>query len=273
MPGGRLTHQERLEIAEGLAEGLTYTEVAGRLDRPISTVTREVARNGGAGAYRADAAQQSTIRRARRRGQAPAPSTAASNDPAVDGAHGRDPEAVHELEEQFTALMVGTGLPRMTARVLTCLYVTDAGSLTATELAQRLKVSPASISKAVGELEQQELIRRERDPGRRRDRYVIDADAWFRGWMASARQNTMLADFARHSAQTLGATTPAGTRMQDIGHFFEHVGQTMIQAAEQWRQAHATRPATRGQELSGRSPDRVPSRGQEAPDPPGAPGQ
>ncbi|MER5930930.1 MarR family transcriptional regulator [Streptomyces sp. NPDC002054] len=235
MPGGRLTHQERREIAEGLTAGLTYTEIAGRLDRPVSTVTREVARNGGPGGYRAEAAHRATTARASRRKQTPAPAAPAASR-TVDDVHGRDPEAVHELAEQFTAMMVGTGLPRMTARVLTCLYVTDSGSLTATELAQRLQVSPASVSKAVGELEQQELIRRERDPGRRRDRYVIDADAWFRGWMASARQNTMLADFARHSARTLGPATPAGTRMQDIGDFFEHVGRTMIRAAEEWRQ-------------------------------------
>ncbi|MCX4804285.1 helix-turn-helix domain-containing protein [Streptomyces sp. NBC_01214] len=237
MPGGRLTHDERQAIAEGLEEGLSYTDIAGRLGRPISTVTREVARNGGPSAYRAEAAHRATTGRARRRKQPTTPATA----PTTSVAHGRDPEAVLELEEQFTAMMVGTGLPRMTARVLTCLYVTDGGSLTATELAQRLQVSPASVSKAVGELEQQELIRRERDTGRRRDRYVIDADAWFRGWMASARQNAMLADFALRSAQVLGATTPAGERMQDIGHFFEHVGRTMIEAAEQWRQADAAR--------------------------------
>ncbi|MEU4547732.1 GbsR/MarR family transcriptional regulator [Nonomuraea dietziae] len=239
MPGGRLTRQDRQKIAEGLAEGLTYTEIAGRLDRPVSTITREVARNGGPGGYRADQAQQATQGRSRRRKPTPAP-------PTVTDVHGRDPEAVHELEEQFTVMMVGTGLPRMTARVLTCLYVTDGGSLTAAELVQRLQVSPASISKAVGELEQQELIRRERDPRRRRDRYVIDADAWLRGWMASARQNTMLADFARQGAQVLGATTPAGTRMQDIGHFFEHVGQAMIQAAEEWRQAYAAKRTANG---------------------------
>ncbi|MCX5381132.1 MarR family transcriptional regulator [Streptomyces sp. NBC_00091] len=236
MPGGRLTHEERREIAEGLVGGLTYTEIAVRLDRPVSTVTREVARNGGPAAYRADTAHRATVGRARRSRQGPAPAA-----PAVDdAAHGHDPGAVRELEEQFTAMMVGTGLPRMTARVLTSLYVTDGGSLTATELAERLQVSPASISKAVGELEQQELIRREREPGRRRDRYVIDADAWFRGWMASARQNAMLADFARRSARTLGAATPAGTRMQDIGDFFEHVGRTMIRAAEEWRQERDT---------------------------------
>lgn len=162
MPGGRLTHHERQAIAEGLREGLSYTDIAGRLGRPISTVTREVARNGGPAAYRADAAHRATTGRARRRKQPPAPAAS----PTGGDFHGRDPEAVLELEEQFTAMMVGTGLPRMTARVLTCLYVTDEGSLTATELAQRLQVSPASVSKAVGELEQQELIRRERDPGR-----------------------------------------------------------------------------------------------------------
>lgn len=241
MPGGRLTHQDRQKIAVGLAEGLTYTEIADGLDRPISTITREVARNGGPGGYRADQAQQATQGRARRRKP-----TSAKIPPAAVDAHGRDPKAVHELEEQFTAMMVGTGLPRMTARVLTCLYVTDSGTLTAAELVRRLQVSPASISKAVGELEQQELIRRERDPRQRRDRYVIDADAWFRGWMASARQNTMLADFAHQGAQILGATTSAGTRMQDIGHFFEHVGQAMIQAAEEWRQAYTAKRTAHG---------------------------
>ncbi|WP_042800316.1 MarR family transcriptional regulator [Streptomyces sp. C] len=236
MPGGRLTHEERQEIAQGLAAGRTYSEIASRLERPVSTVTREVARNGGAGAYRADVAHRATAGRARRRAQAPDRAPAARG---AEDAHGRDPEAVRQVEEQFTAMMVATGLPRMTARVLTCLYLTDGGSLTATELARHLQVSPASVSKAVGELEQQELIRRERDPGRRRDRYVIDADAWFRGWMASARQNTMLADFARRSARTLGTSTPSGARMQDIGDFFEHVGRAMVQAAEEWRRGGA----------------------------------
>ncbi|MEV4892468.1 MarR family transcriptional regulator [Nonomuraea sp. NPDC055795] len=237
MPGGRLTQEDRQTIADGLAKGLTYTEIAGLLDRPISTVTREVARNGGPSGYRAAQAQRATQGRARRSKPAPPPPARVEDRLAS----GRDPQAVHDLEEQFTGIMVATGLPRMTARVLTCLYVTDSGSLTAAELVQRLQVSPASISKAVGELEQQELIRRERDPRRRRDRYIIDADAWFRGWTASARQNILLADFARDGAQVLGDTTPAGTRLQDIGQFFGHVGQAMIEAAEQWRHDYATR--------------------------------
>lgn len=226
MPGGRLTHEEREQIAEGLADGRSYTEIAERLGRPPSTITREVARNGGPDGYQAGRAHEATQERARRRRRAP----------ASDGAAGDD--AVRDLAERFTAIMIGTGLTRMTARVLTCLYLTDSGSLTAAELTQSLQVSPASVSKAIGELEKQELIRRERDPRRRRDRYVIDADAWFRGWMASANQNAVLAEFARHGAEILGATSPAGARLRDIGQFFDHVGRAMLQAAEQWRQTH-----------------------------------
>lgn len=69
MPGGRLTQQERQQIAVGLADGLAYAEIARRLDRPTSTVTREVMRNGGPTGYRADLAHHATQRRTQRRAQ------------------------------------------------------------------------------------------------------------------------------------------------------------------------------------------------------------
>ncbi|MEU8525606.1 MULTISPECIES: GbsR/MarR family transcriptional regulator [Streptomyces] len=239
MPGGRLTRQDREGIADGLADGLTYTEIAARLDRPLSTVTREVSRNGGPDGYRADQAQQATQDRARR--SRPGRQSSADTGPARRVA---DPDAVQELEDRFTDVMVGTGLSRMAARVLSALYLTDSGSLSAAELVERLKVSPASVSKAIGQLEQQELLRRERDSHHRRERYVIDADAWFRGWTASARQNSALADFAHEGAETLGAASPAGGRLNDIGDFFQHVGQAMLHAAEQWRQDRTARRTT-----------------------------
>src|SRR3954471_14706660 len=153
MPGGRLTLQERQQIALGLADSLAYAEIARKLDRPTSTITREVMRNGGPTAYRADLAQRATERRAHRRRQA-----ASRVAQAAPQAHGRDAEAVREYEETFTTLLMQQGLPKMMSRVLTCLYTTDAGSLTASELVQRLQVSPASISKAVTFLETQGLI-------------------------------------------------------------------------------------------------------------------
>ena len=170
MPGGRLTQQERQQIALGLADSLPYAEIARRLDRPTSTITREVMRNDGPTAYRADLAHRATERRAHRRKHTP---------PRGQGApaqgRGRDVEAVREYEEAFTTLLMQQGMPKMTARVLTCLFVADAGSLTASELAQHLQVSPASVSKAIAFLESQGLIRRERDE-RRRERYFVDDD-------------------------------------------------------------------------------------------------
>ena len=67
MPGGRLTYQDREEIAAGLADGLSHAEIARRLDRPTSTVSREVQRNGGQDGYRAHQAHRATEQRAQRR--------------------------------------------------------------------------------------------------------------------------------------------------------------------------------------------------------------
>ena len=187
MPGGRLTNEDRQHIAAGLTEALGYAEIARRLGRPTSTISREVARNGGPDGYRADHAHQATGWRARRRNPASSPEL-----PVAVDTYGRDPEAVRGFAEDFAALMVQTGLPRMAARVLACLVTTDTGALTAAELTHQLRVSPASVSKAIGYLEKLELVRRERDPRRRRERYIIDDDTWLRTWMTSARTNAML---------------------------------------------------------------------------------
>jgi DNA-binding transcriptional ArsR family regulator len=230
MPGGRLTDQDREQIEEGLDEGLSHAEIARRLDRPTSTVSREVQRNGGHAGYRAQQAHRATERRAQRR-TSRAVATAVAQ-PESDDDSGRDPEAVRKYQDWLTAVLVEMGLSRMTASVLTCLAVTDSGSLTAAELVQRLRVSPASISKAVSYLEEQGLVRRERSE--RRERYIFDDDAWLRAWMVSARTNAMLAGAALQGADILGQTTPAGARMAQMGNFLRLVGDDMIRAAEHW---------------------------------------
>ncbi len=206
MPGGRLTYQDRKKIAEALAEGISQAEIARRLGRPTSTVSREVNRNGGPEGYRPDQAHQATEQRAQRR-RAPAAATPAAP-PAREAADGRDPEAVRKYQDWLTAVLVEMGLTRMTASVLTCLTITDSGSLTSAELVQRLRVSPASISKAVSFLEDQGLVRRER--GARRERYIVDKNAWLRSTLVSARTNAMLADAALQGAQILGEGSAGG---------------------------------------------------------------
>ncbi|WP_430542838.1 helix-turn-helix domain-containing protein [Streptomyces iconiensis] len=238
MPGGRLAQQERRQIALGLADGLAYAEIARRLDRPTSTITREVMRNGGPAAYRADLAHRATEHRAHRRRKA------APGDPGTSPeAQGRDTEAVREYEETFTTVFMQSGLPKMTARVLASLYATDTGSLTASELAGRLRISPASVSKAVTFLESQGLIRRERDE-RRRERYVVDDDVMYQSTMASARATARLGEVARQGVGILGPHTPAAARLENIARFIDFVSESIAGAADQAREILHTKPET-----------------------------
>jgi IS30 family transposase len=57
---------EREEISRGVAAGESCRKVAARLGRAPSTVSRELARNGGRGRYRAQAADAAAFRRAQR---------------------------------------------------------------------------------------------------------------------------------------------------------------------------------------------------------------
>ncbi|BCM70190.1 MULTISPECIES: GbsR/MarR family transcriptional regulator [Streptomyces] len=236
MPGGRLTQQERQQIALGLADGLAYAEIARRLDRPTSTVTREVMRNGGPAAYRADLAHRATEHRAQRRRQA-----APRGERAPAQAHGRDAEAVRAYEETFATVMMQSGMPKMMARVMAALSLTDTGRLTASELVRRLDVSPASVSKAIAFLESQGMVRRERDE-RRRERYVIDDDIMYQSMMASARAIAQIVQTARQGVGVLGADTPAGARFENIARFLDFVSESTARAAEQARAILHTKP-------------------------------
>nr|WP_307568642.1 MarR family transcriptional regulator [Streptosporangium lutulentum] len=132
------------------------------------------------------------------------------------------------------------------SRVLSCLCTTDTGSLTASELAQRLQVSPATISKAITFLESQGLIRRERDE-RRRERYVVDDDVWYQSMMASVRGTAQVAETARQGVGILGSGTPAATRLENIARFLDFVSESLARAADQAREVlHTKVEATPG---------------------------
>jgi IS30 family transposase len=63
---GALTVDEREEISRGIAREQSLRQIAARLQRPVSTVSREVARHGGRERYRAADAEAAALERARR---------------------------------------------------------------------------------------------------------------------------------------------------------------------------------------------------------------
>ncbi|MGW6201299.1 MarR family transcriptional regulator [Kribbella sp. NPDC055110] len=259
MPGGRLSHQDRLDIAAGLADGLGYAEIARQLERPTSTISREVARNGGPAGYRADHAHYATAARARRRRPAPAYADGRLDglvDGLVDGradGHGIGQgtgqgvgrgdgqgdawwgarvgaaavEPRRAYVERFATMMVDGGLPRMASRVLALLYTSDSRTLTAADLVRALRVSPASISKAIGYLERVGMVYREPDPVRRLQHYVIAEDVWLKAWEVSARTNHNWAETAAEGVELVGRDTPAGERLAQMAEFFERLSEDM----------------------------------------------
>ncbi|WP_328834876.1 GbsR/MarR family transcriptional regulator [Streptomyces europaeiscabiei] len=237
MPGDRLTLQDRQQIAAGLREELTYAAIGRRIGRPTSTVTREVMRNGGPRGYHAEAAHQVGAGYVRQR-RTPAPAAS----PGRADLGGRDPRIVDEVGAQSVELMIQAGLPHMMAKVLAALFTDDSGSLTSADLVRRLRVSPASVSKAIGYLENQALIKRERDPRSRAERYVIEDDAVFESIMVGARNQTRIAEACAAGARKLGVTTPAGARLENTSQFLRHVIDDLVRSAEHWHKVYSARP-------------------------------
>jgi Helix-turn-helix domain len=63
---GSLSLMEREEISRGLVSGRSFRQLSRDLGRAVSTISREVARNGGRRAYRAARADERALDRARR---------------------------------------------------------------------------------------------------------------------------------------------------------------------------------------------------------------
>ncbi|MEV6702461.1 helix-turn-helix domain-containing protein [Streptomyces sp. NPDC051453] len=78
-----LTGAEREEISRGIAAGESARQLAQRLGRSASTVSREIARNGGRDRYRAASADAAAYARGRRPKQAKPSRAATIGDHAV----------------------------------------------------------------------------------------------------------------------------------------------------------------------------------------------
>lgn len=172
-----------------------------------------------------------------KRDGAPVVSSPSRPPPAPEPA--RDPDAVGRFVERFAAVLADAGFPRMPARVFVALLVTDSGELTAAELAEVLRVSPAAISGAVRYLVQINLARREREPGSRRDHYRVNNDVWYD---ASLRRDQMIRQWeetVREGVEILGSDTPAGLRMAETLAYFEFIEAELSELGRRWRKRRA----------------------------------
>jgi predicted transcriptional regulator len=157
---------------------------------------------------------------------------ATSRDAAAD----RDEKAVARFVEDLASALMEMGVPRMPARVFAALLTTDAGRLTAADLAEGLQVSPAAVSGAVRYLIQIGMVRRESEPGSRRHYYRAPNDVWDEVIGIRDRLMARWTGVLREGVGVLGADTPAGQRVADSVRFFEFVSVELPSVISRWRE-------------------------------------
>jgi predicted transcriptional regulator len=147
----------------------------------------------------------------------------------------RDEAAVSQFVERFSSILVDAGWPRMPARVFVTLVASESAQLTASELADLLVVSPAAISGAVRVLIQLGLIRREREPGSRRDVFRVEDDVWYHVVNRRLDALTRWGDHLSVGVAAVGPNSAAGDRLGDMVDFFGFLREEMPAMMNRWR--------------------------------------
>ncbi|MCJ1678394.1 MarR family transcriptional regulator [Streptomyces sp. APSN-46.1] len=152
----------------------------------------------------------------------------------------RNEEAVSRFVERFAAQLTEAGMQRMAARVFAQLLASDGGAMTSAELGEALRISPAAVSGAVSYLTQVSMVSREREPGSRRDRYVLHNELWYETFTRRDQILTQWEKTLREGAAGLGTNTPAGARVAETAAFFEFMQGEMLRMMDRWKEHKAT---------------------------------
>ncbi|MEV6784365.1 MarR family transcriptional regulator [Streptomyces sp. NPDC051098] len=156
-----------------------------------------------------------------------------SGDNSANGRTGD--EAISRFVERFAAELTEAGMQRMAARVFAALLSSETGSMTSAELGEQLRISPAAVSGAVRYLSQVDMVSRERDPGSRRDRYVLHNELWYETFTRRDQALTRWEKALRDGAATLGPDTAAGARVTQTAEFFSFLQHELEGMLDRWR--------------------------------------
>lgn len=148
-----------------------------------------------------------------------------------------DDDAVAAFIEGFALSLTEAGMQRMASRMFGALLVADDGRLTAKEVAEQLKVSPAAVSGAVSYLTQTKLITRVREPGDRVDHYSVGDEPWFETLMSRTDSIENMVDWMRKGSAALDPGSPAQVRMDETREFFEYLRDEMPRIIDRWRES------------------------------------
>jgi DNA-binding transcriptional regulator GbsR (MarR family) len=142
---------------------------------------------------------------------------------------------VARFVEHMAMVLNEWGFPRMPARLLVALMTADEGALSAADLAEQLRVSPAAVSTSVRYLMQVGLVARVPSRGSRRDRYRLPEDPWYEATLMKGKALQQLSDVADDGVSAVGDDTPAGRRLAEMRDFFRFIHADMEDQVARWR--------------------------------------
>ncbi|MFI8963474.1 GbsR/MarR family transcriptional regulator [Streptomyces sp. NPDC053493] len=147
---------------------------------------------------------------------------------------GDEDDRISRFVERFAAELTAAGMQRMASRVFAALLASDTASMTSAELAEQLRISPAAVSGAVRYLTQVGMVSRERDPGTRRERYVLHNELWYETF---TRRDQVLARWEKvllDGTRLLGPDSPGGRRTAETAEFFAFLHREMSGIMDRW---------------------------------------
>lgn len=153
----------------------------------------------------------------------------------VEGDASDAADATARFVERFAAEMTSAGMQRMASRVFAALLSSESAAMTSAELAERLQISPAAVSGAIRYLSQVDMVSRERDPGTRRDLYVLHNELWYETFTRRDQVLTRWEKILREGTDTLGSDTAAGRRLAETAEFFAFLHGEMTGIMDRWR--------------------------------------
>jgi len=145
------------------------------------------------------------------------------------------------LDEFLTsfAATFGKNIPRMAARMLGALLVTDREELSSHDLIDVLGASPAAVSNSGRLLLRWGIVERRVSPETRRDHYRLRDDTWvrlFRDDELLVKATAALLDEAiAHPSAVTGAAIARVREMRDFYDFLSQDIPNVVDRYEQWR--------------------------------------
>ena len=149
----------------------------------------------------------------------------------------RNEQALRDVVEHTAAILTAAGFPKMPARVLMAITVSETAGPTAQELSDQLGASAAAISGAVRYLQTVGIVRRVSQTGSRRDRYELPEDAWYTALTSKSPIYGVLAAQADAGAVAIDDPASVATaRLVEMARFYRFVESRMPELLSEWEQ-------------------------------------